>query len=37
VKGKLELAFEPMGEHRVKNIAEPITEMCIASCQGPAA
>jgi adenylate cyclase len=25
VKGKLDLAFEPMGEHRVKNIAEPIT------------
>jgi adenylate cyclase len=25
VKGKLDLAFEAMGEHRVKNIAEPIT------------
>jgi adenylate cyclase len=25
VKAKLDLAFEPMGEHRVKNIAEPIT------------
>jgi adenylate cyclase len=25
VKGKLDLAFEPMGEHKVKNIAEPIT------------
>ena len=25
VKAKLGLAFEPMGEHRVKNIAEPIT------------
>jgi TolB-like protein/class 3 adenylate cyclase/Tfp pilus assembly protein PilF len=25
VKGKLDLAFAPMGEHRVKNIAEPIT------------
>jgi TolB-like protein/class 3 adenylate cyclase len=25
VKTKLDLAFEPMGEHRVKNIAEPIT------------
>jgi TolB-like protein/class 3 adenylate cyclase/cytochrome c-type biogenesis protein CcmH/NrfG len=25
VKGKLDLGFEPMGEHRVKNIAEPIT------------
>jgi class 3 adenylate cyclase len=24
VKAKLDLAFEPMGEHRVKNIAEPI-------------
>jgi class 3 adenylate cyclase len=23
VKAKLDLAFEPMGEHRVKNIAEP--------------
>jgi TolB-like protein/class 3 adenylate cyclase/cytochrome c-type biogenesis protein CcmH/NrfG len=25
VKGKLDLTFEPMGEHRVKNIAEPVT------------
>jgi adenylate cyclase len=25
VKAKLELGFEPMGEHKVKNIAEPIT------------
>ena len=25
VKAKLDLAFEPMGEHRVKNIAEPLT------------
>ena len=25
VKTKLDLGFEPMGEHRVKNIAEPIT------------
>jgi TolB-like protein/class 3 adenylate cyclase len=25
VKAKLDLTFEPMGEHRVKNIAEPIT------------
>jgi TolB-like protein/class 3 adenylate cyclase/tetratricopeptide (TPR) repeat protein len=25
VKDKVELAFEPMGQHRVKNIAEPIT------------
>jgi adenylate cyclase len=25
VKTKLDLAFEPMGEHRVKNIAEPVT------------
>jgi TolB-like protein/class 3 adenylate cyclase len=25
VKNKVEFAFEPMGEHRVKNIAEPIT------------
>jgi TolB-like protein/class 3 adenylate cyclase len=25
VKAKLEVAFEPMGEHRVKNIAEPVT------------
>jgi TolB-like protein/class 3 adenylate cyclase len=24
VKGKLALAFEPMGEHQVKNIAEPV-------------
>jgi TolB-like protein/class 3 adenylate cyclase len=24
VKGKLDLTFEPMGEHRVKNIAEPV-------------
>jgi adenylate cyclase len=25
VRTKLDLAFEPMGEHRVKNIAEPVT------------
>ena len=25
VKAKLDLGFEPMGEHRVKNIAEPVT------------
>ena len=25
VRGKLDRAFEPMGEHRVKNIAEPVT------------
>jgi adenylate cyclase len=25
VKGKLDLGFEPMGEHRVKNIADPVT------------
>jgi adenylate cyclase len=25
VKNKLDLGFEPMGEHRVKNIAEPLT------------
>ncbi len=25
VKTKLDFAFEPMGEHRVKNIAEPVT------------
>jgi class 3 adenylate cyclase/TolB-like protein len=25
VEGKLSFAFEPMGEHRVKNIAEPVT------------
>jgi adenylate cyclase len=25
VKAKLDLAFEPMGAHRVKNIAEPVT------------
>ena len=25
VKTKLDLGFEPMGEHRVKNIAEPVT------------
>jgi adenylate cyclase len=25
VKNKVDLGFEPMGEHRVKNIAEPIT------------
>ena len=24
VKAKLDLAFEPMGEHRVKSIAEPV-------------
>ena len=31
VKGKLDLAFEPMGEHRVKNIAEPITVYRVAT------
>ncbi len=25
VKAKLDLAFEPMGEHRVKNIADPVS------------
>jgi adenylate cyclase len=25
VRGKLDLAFEPLGEHRVKNIPEPVT------------
>jgi TolB-like protein len=25
VKGKLDLGFQPMGEHKVKNIAEPVT------------
>jgi TolB-like protein/class 3 adenylate cyclase/tetratricopeptide (TPR) repeat protein len=30
VKGKLAVAFEPMGEHRVKNIAEPVETFRVA-------
>ena len=30
VKGKLALAFEPMGEHRVKNIADPVETFRVA-------
>ena len=29
VKAKLGLPFEPMGEHRVKNIAEPVETWCV--------
>ena len=35
VKGKLDLAFEPMGEHRVKNIAEPIAVYSVRPGPGP--
>ncbi len=34
VKAKLDLAFEPMGEHRVKNIAEPITVYRVLPASG---
>jgi adenylate cyclase len=37
VKGKLDLAFEPMGEHRIKNIAEPIALYCVKPGHGGAA
>jgi TolB-like protein/Tfp pilus assembly protein PilF len=30
VKGKLDVAFEPMGEHQVKNIAEPVETLRVA-------
>ena len=30
VKAKLALPFEPMGEHRVKNIAEPVEDWRVA-------
>ena len=30
VKGKLDVAFEPMGEHQVKNIAEPVETFRVA-------
>jgi TolB-like protein/class 3 adenylate cyclase len=30
VKGKLDVAFEPTGEHRVKNIAEPVETLRVA-------
>ena len=30
VKGKLDVAFEPMGEHHVKNIAEPVETFRVA-------
>jgi adenylate cyclase len=37
VKNKVGLAFEPMGEHRVKNIAEPITVYRVLPGPGGAA
>ena len=37
VKAKLDLAFEPMGEHRVKNIAEPIVAYRVLPGPGGAA
>jgi adenylate cyclase len=37
VKAKLDHAFEPRGEHRVKNIAEPITVYRVRPEQGGAA
>jgi TolB-like protein/class 3 adenylate cyclase len=37
VKAKLDLGFEPMGEHRVKNIAEPVTVYRVISHPGPVA
>jgi adenylate cyclase len=35
VKNKVGLTFEPMGEHRVKNIAEPITVYRVITDRGP--
>jgi TolB-like protein/Tfp pilus assembly protein PilF len=37
VRNKVGLAFEPMGEHRVKNIAEPITVFRVLPGSGGAA
>ena len=37
VKAKLDLAFEPMGEHRVKNIPEPVTVYRVVAEPGPIA
>ena len=37
VKNKVDLAFEPMGEHKVKNIAEPITVYRVLPGSGGAA
>jgi class 3 adenylate cyclase len=36
VKAKLDLGFQPMGEHRVKNIAEPVTVYRVLSGSGGA-
>jgi TolB-like protein/class 3 adenylate cyclase len=35
VKDKLPFGFEPMGEHRVKNIAEPVTVYRVIAERGP--
>jgi adenylate cyclase len=35
-KGKVAFAFEPMGEHRVKNIPEPVTAYRVITEPGPA-
>jgi TolB-like protein/class 3 adenylate cyclase/Flp pilus assembly protein TadD len=37
VKGKVALGFEPMGEHKVKNIPEPVTVYRVTADPGPIA
>ena len=37
VKGKVAFGFEPMGEHRVKNIPEPVTVYRVITEPGPVA
>jgi adenylate cyclase len=37
VKGKVAFGFEPMGEHRVKNIPEPVTVYRVLTDPGPVA
>jgi adenylate cyclase len=37
VKGKVAFGFEPMGEHRVKNIPEPVTVYRVIADPGPVA
>jgi TolB-like protein/Flp pilus assembly protein TadD len=36
-RNKVDLAFEPMGAHRVKNIAEPVTVYRVIAAPGPLA
>ena len=37
VKGKVAFGFEPMGEHQVKNIPEPVTVYRVVTDPGPVA